>query len=102
MDSHLEAVRHKIPKVEDKIERIEQDLAAAKEAKNGEQERKLLTSGREEIAARANKKLPPPSSFAKPSGEGGWTHPKLRELQQYMCFHRSPSGSPSGSQWLSA
>ncbi len=47
-------------------------------------------AGREEIAARANKKLPSPSSFAKPSGEGGWTHPKLRELQQYMCFHRSP------------
>ncbi len=42
MDSQLEAVRHKIPKVEDKIEKIEQELAAAKEAKNGEQERKLF------------------------------------------------------------
>ncbi|KAL0047747.1 hypothetical protein WJX82_010836 [Trebouxia sp. C0006] len=52
--------------------------------------KKARTAGREEIAARANKKLPSPSSFAKPSGEGGWTHPKLRELQQYMCFHRSP------------
>ena len=42
MDSQLEAVRHKILKVEGKIENYEQDLAAAKETKNGEQERKLF------------------------------------------------------------
>ena len=53
----------------------------------------MLTAGpfgREEIAARANRKLPSPSSFARPTGEQGWTYPKLRELQDYMCFHRSP------------
>ena len=42
MDSQLEAVRHKMCKVEDEIVELKQDLAAAKEAKNGEQERKLF------------------------------------------------------------
>ena len=42
MTSHMEQVRHRIRKAEDEIVEIKQDLAAAKEAKNGEQERKLF------------------------------------------------------------
>ena len=42
MDSQLEAVRQEILEVKGKIAKTEQDLAAAKEAKNGERERKLV------------------------------------------------------------
>ncbi|KAL3133629.1 hypothetical protein ABBQ32_008146 [Trebouxia sp. C0010 RCD-2024] len=38
MDSQLEAVQHKIPTVEDKIVRIEQDLATAKQTNDKEKE----------------------------------------------------------------
>ena len=42
MDSQLEAVQHRVRTVEGRLVEAEQDLAAAKEAKNGEQERKLF------------------------------------------------------------
>ena len=42
---------------------------------------------REEIAKRANRKLPSPSSYGKPDGEDGWTDRRLRDLQEFMCFH---------------
>ena len=42
MDSQLEAVQHRVCTVEGRLVEAEQDLAAAKEAKNGEQERKLF------------------------------------------------------------
>ena len=45
---------------------------------------------REEVAKKANRKLPSPSSFGKPSGEEGWTSRKLQDLQRFMCFHRFP------------
>ncbi len=48
--------------------------------------------GREEMALRANKRLPSPSSYGKP-GKGGWTDRKLRDLQSCMCFHRSALNS---------
>ncbi len=39
MDSQLEAVRQDIGSVKDEVVKTKQDLAAAKEARNGEQER---------------------------------------------------------------
>ncbi|DBB14526.1 TPA: hypothetical protein ACH3X3_004806 [Trebouxia sp. C0006] len=42
MDGQLEAVRQDIGSVKDKILAIEQDLAAAKEAKHGEREKSLF------------------------------------------------------------
>ena len=42
MDSQLEAVQHRVRTVEGRLVKAEQDLAAAKEAKNGEQETKLF------------------------------------------------------------
>ena len=42
MDSQLELVRHRVCKIEDKILAIEQDLAAAKEAKHGEREKSIF------------------------------------------------------------
>ena len=44
---------------------------------------------REDVAKRANKKLPSPSSFGTPNEEEGWTNRKLQDLQRFMCFHRS-------------
>lgn len=49
----------------------------------------LVTSGREETAARANQSLPSPSLYCKPHGANGWADPKLKDLQTVMCFHRS-------------
>lgn len=43
---------------------------------------------REEVAKRAKNKLPSPSSYGKPTGEGGWTDRRLQVLQECMCFHR--------------
>ncbi len=42
MDGQLEAVRQDIRSVQERIIKYEQDLAAAKEARNGEQERLLF------------------------------------------------------------
>ena len=42
MDGQLEAVRQDICSVKDKIVKTEQDLAAAKEAKNGEREKSVF------------------------------------------------------------
>ena len=42
MDSQLEALQHRVRTVEGRLVEAEQDLAAAKEAKNGERERKLV------------------------------------------------------------
>ena len=42
MDGQLEAVRQDIGSVKDKIVKTEQDLAAAKEAKNGDREKSLF------------------------------------------------------------
>ena len=42
MDSQVEEVRHRLRKAEVEIVEVKQDLAAAKKAKNGEQERKLF------------------------------------------------------------
>ena len=42
MDSQLEEVRHRIRKAEVEIVEVKQDLAAAKEAKNGQREKSLF------------------------------------------------------------
>ena len=42
MDSQLEEARHRIRKAEVEIVEVKQDLAAAKEAKNGEREKSLF------------------------------------------------------------
>lgn len=42
MDSQLEAVQQRVCTVEGRLVKAEQDLAAAKEAKNGEQDGKLF------------------------------------------------------------
>ena len=42
MDSQLEAIQQRVCTVERRLVKAEQDLAAAKEAKNGEQERLLF------------------------------------------------------------
>ncbi|KAL3134130.1 hypothetical protein ABBQ32_008550 [Trebouxia sp. C0010 RCD-2024] len=41
---------------------------------------------REEVAKRANRKLPLPSSYGKPNGEDGWTDRRLQDLQEFMCL----------------
>ena len=36
----------------------------------------------------SNRKLPSRSLYGKPNGENGWTDRRLRDLQEFMCFHR--------------
>ena len=46
MDSQLEAIQERVCTVEGRLVKAEQDLAAAKEAKNGEHERLFELTGR--------------------------------------------------------
>ncbi len=49
---------------------------------------------REQTAYLVNKKLPKPSSYAKPS-EGGWADNKLKDMGNYLNFHRALQEQPA-------